>query len=193
MSRQVTVSLAAAVVAAACLVIVSIAYVARAGRGADGDASSTDVAPSGPKAGPRRALELSDDELTDVVDGIQVYTMAKELGLTEAQLVGVLPKWRELAQTRRAFWVERGKRLERLSEVLNGGGSDEAISMAVESFRGEDEAFWSGYRRLEGALLGVLSPEQRGRYLLLSSDQPRHASRLLRLLKRARDPDGAGH
>ncbi len=193
MSRQVTVSLAAAVIAAAALVIASVAYVARTGRAAEAtDAQGV----SGDRAESRRALDFTDEELRDVVDAIQIYTMAKELGLSESQLAQVASKWRKLVDTRRAFWSERGERLDRLTEVVelqeaDGSASAEGIASAVESFRSEDVAFWSAYWETEQALLGVLDGEQVARYLVLSSSQARGTRCLMHLLERARDPDGA--
>ena len=190
--------MAAAAIAAACLVIASVAYVARAGRDAEAVASSAADGASGQKAESRRALDLSDEELRSVVDAIQIHMMTEELGLSESQLAQVLPRWRKLADTRRAFWTERGERLDRLTEVVElheAGGAEpaEGMAAAVESFRSEDAAFWTAYWETEQALLSVLDGEQAARYLVLSSRQPRQTRLLLRLLTRARDLDGSEH
>jgi len=181
--------------AAVCLGVASVAYVARAGRDST-DAKSSEVpGAERHRSGDRRGLDFGEDELGDVVDAIQLYTMARELDLGEEQRVRFLLKWRKLVDMRRAFWEQRKKRLDGLALVSEGhdaapGDEDgSTLREILAAFRGQDDAFWSEHRATEDALLGVLTPRQQMRYVVLSSRHRAQTRRLWRLLNRMIAPD----
>ena len=179
------------------VVVGSAALIAQAGRDdtpAPSDSSKTVM----PKKATDKYLNLSDDELQEVVQVLNLYTLEKELALSDDQLVRVLPKWRQLLEMRREFWGERGERLGELRGALHRYGApdaavdasrmDEDLDEVVGAFRAEDDAFWSRYRQVELSILAELDAAQKVQYILIDSDQGRRTRRLVGTLKRINRP-----
>ena len=130
------------------------------------------------------SLDLNDAEIREIVDIAQLYTLEKELGLSEDQLMRVLPKWRQLVEKRSQFWGERRTRREQLESALVGARGDDArLRQALSAFRSEEDEFWSVHRKIEDEILAELTIEQQVRYKLIDSEQGRRTSRLIRALR----------
>ncbi len=171
------------------VIIASGAFIAQAGRDDSPPPADTRAARN-----PDPILNLSDDELSEVVQVLNLYTLEKELELTDDQLVRVLPKWRRLLEMRREFWRDRRSRLDGLREQVTvykeeqSDRDEEVLGLAVDNFRREDDTFWAGYRKIEVELLADLAPPQKIQYLLIDSEQGRRTSRLVKTLRRINRP-----
>ncbi|MBT7096902.1 hypothetical protein HN937_05975, partial [Candidatus Poribacteria bacterium] len=138
-------------VAFGVVIIASGAFIAQAGR----DDSPPPADPTSAQT-PEPVLDLSDDELREVVQVLNLYTLEKELALTDDQLVRVLPKWRRLLEMRREFWGDRRDRLDGLRDTLaayeaeQSGSGETGLGLAVDTFRQVDKTFLAEYSELEG-------------------------------------------
>jgi len=174
----------------AVVVAGSVAFIAQAGRDDTSPPPDTSKA-AATKPAPEKFLNLSDDELREVVQVLNLYTLEKELALSDDQLVRVLPKWRQLLEMRREFWGDRRDRLDDLRGVLTTHEEDAAstdLDGVVDGFRGEDDAFWGRYRKIEVSILAELTSAQKVRYILIDSEQGRRTRRLVGTLKRINRP-----
>lgn len=173
----------------AVILIGSGAFIAQAGR--------DDSVPSPDSAKPKKpdpVLSLTDDELQEVVQVLNLYTLDKDLALTEDQLVRVLPKWRRLVEMRQEFWRDRRDRLGALKVTLaaheaEGSDLDETeLGLAVDRFHAVEEAFWTEHIALRFEMLDALTPAQKVKYILIEGEQRRRASRLVKALKSINRP-----
>ncbi len=177
----------------AVVVAGSAALIAQAGRD-DTPAPPDSSKPATPRKPQERLLDLSEEEFDEVVQVLNLYTLEKDLELSDDQLVRVLPKWRQLMTMRRDFWGKRRERLGGLRETLEqhkapGTSLGPAeLDVVVGSFRGEDDAFWGKYREVELSILAELTPGQKVMYILVDSEQGRRTGRLVRTLKRINRP-----
>jgi hypothetical protein len=180
-----------------CVVVAgSAALIAQAGRDdtpAPADAAKTAV----PKKAPDKYLNLSEGEFDEVVQVLNLYTLEKDLVLTDDQLVRVLPKWRQLMEMRRGFWGDRRERLGELRHALARQDDPDTsldsneLDLVVGAFRGEDDTFWGRYREVELSILAELEPVQKVRYILVDSEQGRRTRRLVGTLRRINRPPQA--
>jgi hypothetical protein len=169
----------------AIILIGSGAFIAQAGRD---DSPSAQDSPAVKKPDP--PLNLTDDELREVVQVLNLYTLDKDLGLTDDQLVHVLPKWRGLTEMRREFWHDRKHRVDALRQALDAHQSDPAnadetaLDVDVDSFHQVDSEFWGQHAALRFSLLDLLTPAQKVAFILLEGEQGSRSRRVMRALRR---------
>ncbi|GIX07621.1 MAG: hypothetical protein KatS3mg115_2024 [Candidatus Poribacteria bacterium] len=117
---------------------------------------------------------------------LEVYSLQEEIGLSEEQLLQVLPRWRELRAKRDGFFSKRGERLDALEALLNrkdNPPTPEEFEAAYQEYTAADEQFWSEYIQEREEIIRLLSPEQKVRYLIFENRTQRDLGRLYRALK----------
>lgn len=126
---------------------------------------------------------LSEEEMRALVQTLEVWTLSERIGLTEEQLLRMIPKRRQLVQMREGFWKTRKDRIAKLSAVAEKPGvTDAELTGAISQFHKEDDAFWQQHKRLDDALMVELKPSQQVRYIIYDS-QPPHIRRMMRALR----------
>lgn len=135
---------------------------------------------------PRFPIQLSDEDVERLGRVLEVYSLQEEIGLSEEQLLQVLPRWRELRAKRDGFFSKRGERLDALEALLNrkdNPPTPEEFEAAYQEYTAADEQFWSEYIQEREEIIRLLSPEQKVRYLIFENRTQRDLGRLYRALK----------
>jgi len=148
-------------------------------------------APAPPQEEPPDNLpRLSEEEIRDVVNVLELWTLTDQLDLTDAQLASLMPKYRRLKTMRERFWQSRGERARALGELLKNtpptptAEQNAQLQAAFEAFQKENDTFWSEDRKAREEIFKELNPRQRVALLLWESESPRKTGRMLRALRR---------
>lgn len=146
--------------------------------------------PTRPSPPPEEMPKLSEDEMRDVVNVLEFWTLTDKLELSDAQLVSLIPKYRRLKAMRERFWQSRPERYRALEEQMKRAGANPApeqnaqLRTAFEAFEKESQSFWQEHEKARQEILKELTPRQQVAYLIWESESPRKANRILRALRR---------
>jgi len=185
-------------------VAASAAFVDRNGRHASADKGKIERAASETERAERPAPpdgempRLDEKEMRDIVNVVELWTMSDAVQLSEAQLVAILPKFRQIKQMRERFWQARPDRMKAFSDVLtttegaSTATNDAKLTDVLGKNQETEDAFWKQHAALREQILGQLTPRQRVQYVLWESESPRKNGRMLQALRRmgeARKPE----
>jgi hypothetical protein len=134
--------------------------------------------------------KLSEDEIRDVVNVLEFWTLTDKLDLTDSQLVSLIPKYRRLKAMRERFWQSRPDRYRALETQRDQYGptptpeQNAQLRAAFDAFQKENDTFWSEHEKVRQAILNELTPRQQIAYLIWESESPRKTGRVLRALRK---------
>lgn len=143
-----------------------------------------------PSPPPEGMPKLSEDEMRDIVNILEFWTLTDKLELSDAQLISLIPKYRRLKAMRERFWQSRPDRYRALEEQMKSAGTnatpekDAQLRAAFEAFEKENRNFWQEHEKARQEILKELTPRQQIAYLIWESESPRKVDRILRALRR---------
>jgi len=110
------------------------------------------------------------------IEELRFYKLIKFLGLSTEEANRLAPEVQSLEKSRRDYFRERDRLLDRLAELLEKKASETELSKTIAEIRKLDEAFLAKEKEATNRILKILPPEKEAKYYLFN----RHFAREMR-------------
>jgi len=129
----------------------------------------------------------------EMIEGFRLFKLTEELQLTEEQTVNVYPLIAEMNRQRDKSHEAIDAKMRELRALLDGDKADmrkaAGLAMDIHKMRGEQAM---EHHAAQGKLLGLLSEEQKARFVLFEQMFNRHLREVKERMRERFDGDGPG-
>jgi hypothetical protein len=135
-------------------------------------------------------VRLPREDIPRLFEIIRIWKLVDELGLKEEQLVGFLPKFKELDSLRRRYPRDRRDAINKLRKLLEADSSEDQLRSAMDELRNIEASFYQKHKQLEDTLNSDLTVKQQAKFAVFQDkyrDDIRRLIRNLRELSELRD------
>lgn len=132
-------------------------------------------------------IKLSREEVPRLVEIIRVWKLVDELELKEQQLIGFLPKFKELDGLRAEYFRNRRNAVDNLRKLLEADSPEDQLRSAIDQLRNMEADFYQKQRRLEDTLNSELTVKQQAKLTVFHDKYRDDIRRLVRNLRELSD------
>jgi hypothetical protein len=129
------------------------------------------------------SIKLSKEEIPRLVEIIRIWKLVDELELKEKQLVGFLPKFKELNSLRAKHYRDRRNAVNKLRKLLEAGSSEDQLKSAMDELKNIEATFYQKHKQLQDALNSDLTVKQQAKFAVFQDKYRDDIRRLIRNLR----------
>lgn len=139
--------------------------------------------PSRKKPSEGIGIELSKEEIPQLVEIIRIWKLVDELKLKEEQLVKFLPKERALSDLRKKYYEGMRMTRDQLEKLLETNPSEAQLKSAMDAMDKTEAEYRQKSRQLEDERNATLTIHQKAKFIVFEYEYRHDMGRLIKSLQ----------
>lgn len=122
--------------------------------------------------------------IAEIVDVVRIWKLTNDLSLSKEQLISFYPKFNQMQELRKQYWIERREALNNLKSLdERGDASEEELQTALDKLREIEYNFAKNMETLRDELNSQLTLRQKVKFAISNDTFRRDVKQVLIRLK----------
>ncbi|MBM3235403.1 hypothetical protein FJZ31_03790 [Candidatus Poribacteria bacterium] len=124
------------------------------------------------------------EDIAGIVDVVRILKLTNDLSLSKEQLMSFYPKFNQMEELRKQYWVDRREALQNLKSLNEqGNASEEALQTALDKLHEIEDNFAQNMETLRNELNSQLTLRQQVKFAISNDTFRRDVRQVLIRLK----------